>query len=43
MITAVYLVSLICGDGENNWLEGVQLIALYPVLAMLFCYLPALD
>ena len=43
VITAVYLVSLICGDGESNWLEGAQLIALYVVLAMLFYYLPALD
>lgn len=40
VITAVYLVALISGDGESNWLEGAQLIGLYLVLAMLFYYLP---
>ena len=41
VIMAVYLVAHICGDGESNWLEGVQLIGLYLVLAMLFYALPA--
>ncbi len=43
VITAVYLVAHICGDGESNWLEGVQLIGLYAVLAMLFYYLPTAE
>jgi Ca2+:H+ antiporter len=31
----------ICGDGESNWLEGVQLLAVYVILALLFYFLPA--
>jgi Ca2+:H+ antiporter len=41
VIGAVYLVAVISGDGESNWLEGTQLIALYLLLAMLFYYMPA--
>lgn len=41
VIASVYLVAHISADGESNWLEGVQLIGLYLVLAMLFYYLPA--
>ncbi len=37
---AVQLVFQIGGDGETNWLEGVQLLSVYAVLAMLFFYLP---
>jgi len=31
----------ICGDGESNWLEGAQLLAVYVIVALLFYYLPA--
>jgi Ca2+:H+ antiporter len=41
VIVAVYLVFQISGDGETNWIEGVQLLALYLILAILFFYLPA--
>jgi Ca2+:H+ antiporter len=41
VIAAVYLLSEIAGDGETNWLEGVQLLALYFILAVLFFFLPA--
>ena len=37
---AVYILFQISGDGETNWLEGVQLLALYLILAILFFYLP---
>lgn len=40
VIAAVYLLSEIAGDGESNWLEGVQLLALYFILAVLFFFLP---
>ena len=40
VIGSVYLVGIISGDGESNWLEGAQLIGLYLVLTMLFYYLP---
>ena len=37
---AVQLVFQVSGDGETNWLEGVQLLSVYLVLAILFFYLP---
>ncbi len=37
---AVQLAFQIGGDGETNWLEGVQLLSVYLVLALLFYYLP---
>ena len=37
---AVGIVVLISGDGECNWLEGVQLIAVYAIIALFFFYLP---
>lgn len=40
MIVAVHLVFQIDGDGETNWLEGVQLLSIYLILAILFFYLP---
>jgi Ca2+:H+ antiporter len=41
VFVAVYLVFQITGDGETNWIEGVQLLAVYLILAILFFYLPA--
>jgi Ca2+:H+ antiporter len=41
VIAAVYIASEICNDGETNWFEGVQLLALYLILAILFFFLPA--
>lgn len=37
---SVLLVSQISGDGESNWLEGVQLLSVYFILGILFYYLP---
>jgi Ca2+:H+ antiporter len=37
---AVWIVTEISGDGESNWFEGVQLLSVYVVLAILFFYLP---
>jgi Ca2+:H+ antiporter len=28
-------------DGESNWMEGVQLLAVYGILALAFFFLPA--
>ena len=28
------------GDGDSNWLEGVQLLAVYLILAIVFYFLP---
>jgi Ca2+:H+ antiporter len=40
VIVAVQLIFQISGDGETNWLEGVQLLSVYLVLGILFFYLP---
>ena len=37
---AVAIAGQVAGDGESNWLEGVQLLAVYAVLAALFFFLP---
>ncbi|MFV1995432.1 MAG: calcium/proton exchanger [Verrucomicrobiales bacterium] len=37
---AVAITSQIAGDGESNWLEGVLLLAVYAVLAVVFYFLP---
>jgi Ca2+:H+ antiporter len=38
---AVAIAGQVAADGESHWLEGVQLLAVYAVLAALFFYLPA--
>ena len=42
IVLSVWIVSQISGDGESNWLEGVQLLSVYVVIAILFFFLPAL-
>ncbi len=42
IVFSIWIVGQISGDGESNWLEGVQLLALYVVTAFLFYFLPAL-
>jgi Ca2+:H+ antiporter len=37
---AVWIVAEISGDGECNWLEGVQLISVYLIICILFFFLP---
>jgi Ca2+:H+ antiporter len=37
---AVGIVILISGDGECNWLEGAQLLAVYLIIAVFFFFLP---
>lgn len=41
MVVSVYILFQISGDGETNWIEGVQLLSLYLILGILFFYLPA--
>jgi Ca2+:H+ antiporter len=43
MFVAVHLIFQINGDGETNWLEGVQLLSLYLILCILFFYLPEMK
>jgi Ca2+:H+ antiporter len=40
VIVAAHLVAEISNDGETNWLEGVQLLSVYIILAILFYFLP---
>ena len=43
-VIAITLSVLICAqvanDGESNWMEGVQLLAVYAILGVVFYYLP---
>jgi Ca2+:H+ antiporter len=41
VVLAAFVTDQIAGDGESNWLEGVQLLALYVIIGLLFYYLPA--
>ena len=43
VVASVYILFQISGDGETNWIEGVQLLSLYLILAFLFFYLPAAE
>lgn len=43
IVLSVWIVGQISGDGESNWLEGVQLLSVYLIIAILFFYLPALT
>ena len=40
IVASVYILFQISGDGETNWIEGVQLLSLYVILGILFLYLP---
>lgn len=40
LVLAIAITGQIAGDGDSNWLEGVQLIAVYVMLAVMFYLLP---
>ena len=40
LVIATFVTNQVAGDGESNWLEGVQLLALYVILGILFYFLP---
>ncbi len=40
VVAAIIIVEQISGDGESNWVEGIQLLSVYAILAILFYYLP---
>jgi Ca2+:H+ antiporter len=46
-VLAIFLAILITGqvaaDGETNWLEGAQLLAVYVILAIVFYFLPDMS
>jgi len=37
---SVWILSLVSNDGETNWMEGVQLLAVYFILGVAFYFLP---
>jgi Ca2+:H+ antiporter len=37
---SVGIIALISQDGESNWMEGVQLLAVYAILGIAFFFLP---
>jgi Ca2+:H+ antiporter len=37
---SVGIIALISQDGESNWMEGVQLLAVYAILGLAFYFLP---
>ena len=43
VVLAAFVTDQIAGDGECNWLEGVQLLALYAIIGLLFYFLPAMH
>ncbi|HKP03035.1 MAG TPA: calcium/proton exchanger [Chthoniobacterales bacterium] len=40
VVASVYIIFQISGDGETNWIEGVQLLSVYLIVGILFFYLP---
>jgi Ca2+:H+ antiporter len=40
VIASIIIVEQISSDGESSWIEGVQLLSVYAVLAILFYFLP---
>ncbi len=41
VVLSVMIVDTICLDGETNWFEGLQMVALYAILAIAFFFVPA--
>ena len=40
LAAAVTITALIAADGESNWLEGAQLMAVYVILGLAFYFVP---
>ncbi len=41
MFIAVFIGAMVCGDGQSNWFKGVQLMAVYAIIALMFYFMPA--
>jgi Ca2+:H+ antiporter len=37
---AAIIGTVVCGDGQSNWFKGVQLIAVYVIIALMYYFLP---
>ena len=40
LVAGVMIAAMVSTDGESNWLEGVELLAIYVILALAFFLLP---
>jgi Ca2+:H+ antiporter len=40
LIAGILITALVSADGESNWLEGAQLLAVYAILSLAFFLLP---
>ena len=40
LASSVLIVAFVTQDGESNWFEGMQLIAVYLILAIVFYFVP---
>src|SRR5262249_36073048 len=40
VVLSVAITAQIASDGESNWLEGFQLLAVYLIMGIVFYYLP---
>jgi Ca2+:H+ antiporter len=41
VLLSVVILGQVAGDGRSDWLKGVQLLAVYPVLGLAFYFAPA--
>jgi Ca2+:H+ antiporter len=37
---AAIIGTVVCGDGQSNWFKGVQLLAVYLIIALMYYFLP---
>ncbi len=43
LVAGVMIAAMVSTDGESNWLEGVELLAIYIILALAFFLLPSVG
>jgi Ca2+:H+ antiporter len=41
LFMAVLIGALVAGDGRSNWYKGVQLVAVYLIIALMFYFIPS--
>lgn len=40
LVGASIIGVMVSGDGRSHWYKGVQLITVYAIMALMFCFLP---
>jgi Ca2+:H+ antiporter len=43
LFMAVLIGALVAGDGRSNWYKGVQLVAVYLIIALMFYVIPTME